>query len=152
MAVWHHWLDGRESVWTLGVGDGQGGLACCDSWSHKESDTTERLNWLNWLNWLTDKNSQLFFLWILKCELNFYISRSFFLFSLTYLKSLKIVTSSSGSLNYLFKISKKSYVIKILIYDAQIRINDAILQQICLKDERDLVVIFIMLKFQMVKF
>ena len=30
--------------WTLGVGDGQGGLACCSSWGHKESDTTERLN------------------------------------------------------------------------------------------------------------
>ena len=45
MAGWHHWLDGRESEWTPGVGDGQGGLACCDSWGHKESDTTERLNW-----------------------------------------------------------------------------------------------------------
>ena len=45
MAGWHHWFDGRESQWTLGVGDGQGGLACCDSWGHKESDTTERLNW-----------------------------------------------------------------------------------------------------------
>ena len=45
MAGWHHWLDGRESEWTPGVGDGQGGLACCDSWGCKESDTTERLNW-----------------------------------------------------------------------------------------------------------
>ena len=45
MAGWHHWLDGHESEWTLGVGDGQGGLACCDSWGRKESDTTERLNW-----------------------------------------------------------------------------------------------------------
>ena len=44
MAGWHHWLDGHEFEWTLGVGDGQGGLACCDSWGHKESDTTERLN------------------------------------------------------------------------------------------------------------
>ena len=52
MARWHHWLDGRESEWTLGVGDGQGGLACCDSWGRKESDTTERLNWLT--DWLTD--------------------------------------------------------------------------------------------------
>ena len=43
MAGWHHWLDGHESQWTPGVGDGQGGLACCDSWGHKESDTTERL-------------------------------------------------------------------------------------------------------------
>ena len=45
MAGWHHWLDGRESGSTPGVGDGQGGLACCNSWGRKESDTTERLNW-----------------------------------------------------------------------------------------------------------
>ena len=49
VAGWHHWLDGHESEWTPEVGDGQGGLACCDSWGCKESDTTERLNWL--LNW-----------------------------------------------------------------------------------------------------
>ena len=53
MAGWHHWLDERESEWTLGVGDGQGGLACCDSWAHIESDMTEQLNWteLNWNNY-----------------------------------------------------------------------------------------------------
>ena len=45
MAGWHHWLDGRKFEWTPGVGDEQGGLACCDSWGRKESDTTERLNW-----------------------------------------------------------------------------------------------------------
>ena len=45
MAGWHHGLNGRESEWTLGVGNGQGGLVCCDSWGRKESDTTERLNW-----------------------------------------------------------------------------------------------------------
>ena len=45
MAGWHHWLNGRESEWTPGVGDGQGGLACCNSWGHKESDMTEQLNW-----------------------------------------------------------------------------------------------------------
>ena len=45
MAGWHHWLHGHEFEWTLGVGDGQGGLACCDSWGRKESDTTEQLNW-----------------------------------------------------------------------------------------------------------
>ena len=47
VAGWHHRLDGLESEWTLGVGDGQGGLAYCDSWGHKESDTTE-LTELNW--------------------------------------------------------------------------------------------------------
>ena len=46
MAGWHHWLVGGEFKWTPGVGDGQGGLACCDSWGHKESDMTEQLNWL----------------------------------------------------------------------------------------------------------
>ena len=45
MAGWHHWLVGRESEWTPGVGDGQGGLVCCNSWGCKESDTTERLIW-----------------------------------------------------------------------------------------------------------
>jgi len=44
MDGWHHWLDGCESGWTPGVGDGQGGLACCNSWGRKESDTTEQLN------------------------------------------------------------------------------------------------------------
>ena len=45
MTGWHHRLNGHEFGWTLGVGDGQGGLACCNSWSRQESDTTERLNW-----------------------------------------------------------------------------------------------------------
>ena len=41
----HHWLDGHGFEWTLGTGDGQGGLVCCGSWGHKELDTTEQLNW-----------------------------------------------------------------------------------------------------------
>ena len=53
MAGWHHRLDGHEFGWTLGVDDGQGGLASCDSWGRKESDMTERLIWteLNWGSW-----------------------------------------------------------------------------------------------------
>ena len=47
MAGWRHRLDGHEFEWTPEVGDGQGGLECCNSWGCKESDTTE------WLNWLT---------------------------------------------------------------------------------------------------
>ena len=50
MAGWHHWLDGRDFEWTPGVGDGQGGLACYNSWGSKESDMTEWLNWTE-LNW-----------------------------------------------------------------------------------------------------
>ena len=49
---WHHQLNGHEFEWTLEVGGGQVGLACCDSWARKESDTTE------WLNW-TELNDQL---------------------------------------------------------------------------------------------
>ena len=51
MAGWHHGLDGCESEWTPVDGDGQGGLACCDSWGRKESDTTERLNWTELRHW-----------------------------------------------------------------------------------------------------
>ena len=51
MAGWHHWLDGHDFGWTPGVGDGQGGLVCCNSWGRKESDTTERMNWTE-LNWI----------------------------------------------------------------------------------------------------
>ena len=98
MAGWHHWLGGRESGWTPGVGDGQGGLACCDSWGRKESDMTEWLDWteLNWYScaiylpvqfnyacvrlsgWLTcnprekplSTRLQCFYLWFQSCKLH----------------------------------------------------------------------------------
>ena len=44
MVEWHHQLNGHEFEQAPGVGDGQGGLACCGSWDHKEPDTTKRLN------------------------------------------------------------------------------------------------------------
>ena len=59
MAGWHPWLDGRESEWTPGVGDGQGGLVCCDSWGCKELDMTERLIWSD-LIWSDELESQKF--------------------------------------------------------------------------------------------
>ena len=54
MAGWHHRLDRHEFEWTPGVGDGQGGLACCNSLGCKESDSTERVTWteLNWTDTL----------------------------------------------------------------------------------------------------
>ena len=45
MVGWHQWLNGHEFEWTLGVGDGQGGLACCSPWGCKQPDMTEWLNW-----------------------------------------------------------------------------------------------------------
>ena len=55
MPGWHHRLGGHEFEWTPGVGDGQGGLACCDSWDRKELDTTEWLNWTECFGVLTLK-------------------------------------------------------------------------------------------------
>ena len=46
MVGWHHQLNGHEFEQTPGVGDGPRSLACCSLWGHKESDTTEGLNWL----------------------------------------------------------------------------------------------------------
>ena len=56
---WHHWLDGHGFGYTLGVGDGQGGLVCCSSWVRKESDMTE------WLNW-----TELSVKWSISCHIN----------------------------------------------------------------------------------
>ena len=44
MVVWPHWCDGHKCEQAPGVGDGQGGLACCGPWGRKELDTTEGLN------------------------------------------------------------------------------------------------------------
>ena len=69
MARWHHRLN-DEFEWTLGVGDGQGGLACCGSWGCRESDTTERLNW----------TEQAFYCLLLSALLHFTDIIIFFLF------------------------------------------------------------------------
>ena len=47
VAGWHQWLDGHGFEQAPGIGDGQGGLACCSPWGWKESDTTEWLNWFS---------------------------------------------------------------------------------------------------------
>ena len=54
MIGWHHQLNGHGFGWTPGDGDGQGVLACCGSWGHKESDTTEWLYWTeSWFQLVT---------------------------------------------------------------------------------------------------
>ena len=62
MAGWHHRLDGHEFRWTPEVGDGQGGLVCCNSWGCKKSDTTERLNWTE----LERETGRFYIIWALK--------------------------------------------------------------------------------------
>ena len=83
MAGWNHWLSGRESEWTPGVGDGQGGLACCSSWGRKESDTTE------WLNW-TELMSMSLFLFANKIICTIFSESTYICFSLADLPLLKI--------------------------------------------------------------
>ena len=59
MVGWHHWLNEHEFGWTPGAGDGQGDLACCGSWGHKESDMTEQLNWTESINIIKLQNIKL---------------------------------------------------------------------------------------------
>ena len=61
MVRWHHWLDGHEFEQAPGVGNGQGSLACCSPWGHKESDMTERMNWTEKVTYfLSSSQSSLF--------------------------------------------------------------------------------------------
>ena len=61
MVGWHHWLNGHGFGWTLGVGDGQGGLACDSSWSCKES---EMIEWLNWTELILKQLLQISFIYL----------------------------------------------------------------------------------------
>ena len=75
MAGWRHRLDGHEFEWTLGVVDGQGGLACSDSWVHKELDPTEWLSWANTEVWifLNDSRPEVFIIILYQCMCTFEI-------------------------------------------------------------------------------
>ena len=81
MAGWHHGLDERESEWIPGDGDGRGGLACCDSWGRKESDTTERLNWTE----LMGLDAMILVFWMLSFKPAFSLS------SFTVIKNMSII-------------------------------------------------------------
>ena len=58
---WHHRLDGHEFEWTPGVGDGQGGLACCNSWGHRVGH-----DWATELNWTENNQDYIVLSWRLK--------------------------------------------------------------------------------------
>ena len=93
MAGWHHWLDGRESGWTPGVGDGHGGLACCNSWGRKELDMTERLIWSD----LMGPDAMIFIFWTLSFKPAFPLSSFTFikrLFSSSSLSAIRVVSSA----------------------------------------------------------
>ena len=83
MPGWHHQLDGYEFEWTLGVGDGQGGLVCCNSWGRKELDTTEQLNWANKIQLLQKYNTA-----CLKAVRIFVFFPSFFFFNPSWFNKL----------------------------------------------------------------
>ena len=70
MVGWHHQLDGQKFELALGVGDGQGGLACCDSWGCKESHMTERLNWTE----LMGLDAMILVFWMLSFKPTFSLS------------------------------------------------------------------------------
>ena len=91
MAGWHHRLDGYESEWTPGVGDGQGGLVCCNSWGRKESDMTEQLNWTE-----VNHNTHCFSPYFFQKSLAFdaWFARSW--------KLLNVITGWGGSEVYVF--------------------------------------------------
>ena len=76
MVEWHQWLDGHGFGWTPGVGDGQGGLACCGSWGCKESDMTEQLNWTELI---AHSPRYVFFRWAQGRNAGTHIRRSFLL-------------------------------------------------------------------------
>ena len=69
MVGWHHRLNGHGFEWTPGVCDGQGGLACCGSWGHKESNTTERLNWTEYFTDIAVIGLSIIFAFILNYSL-----------------------------------------------------------------------------------
>ena len=73
MVGWHHRHNGHGFGWTPGVGDGQGGLACCGSWGCKESDMTE---WLNWTELNIARSPQTLSTWLIWAILSLSLSLS----------------------------------------------------------------------------
>ena len=105
MVGWHHRLNGHGFGWTPGVGDGQGGLACCGSWGCKESDTTEQLNWTDAFfrgNYILtyNRNSQSM-LWDpqepLKSSWGVHVVKTIFIIMLRHFMPFLLILSQTGS-------------------------------------------------------
>ena len=92
MVGWHHWLDGQQFGQVSGVGDGHGGLMCCSPRGHRESDTTEKLNWTE----LNELDVMILVFWILSFKPAFSLSSFTFikrLFSSSLLPAIRVVSS-----------------------------------------------------------
>ena len=112
---WPHQLDGYEFEQALGVGDEQGSLVCCSPWGHKESDTTE---WLNWTE-LTGPDTMILVFWILSFKPAFSLS------SFTFIKRLL-----SPSSIYAIRIVSSAYL-RLLIFLLAISSGASIWETAC---------------------
>ena len=126
IAGWHHWLDGHEFEWTPGVGNAQGGLACCNSWGRKESDTTEWLNWTElrkkwypivilicislWIMSWALFNVPIFILYILSEEMYTHTLFTLKIMCCVYIQKFSVLLTSKCCLNILNMCFSKQYL------------------------------------------
>ena len=114
MAGWHHRLDGHEFGWTLGVGDGQGGLACCDSWGHKSrtwlSHWTELIS--NLVLFQNNRSLQTKLVEVMEFQLSFFKSSKIILWKCFIQHASKFGKLSSGhrtgKYQFAFKFQRKA--------------------------------------------
>ena len=107
MAGWRHRLSGHEFQQALGVGGGQGGLACCSSWGHKESDMTE------WLKWTEDS-----YVWLIAGEtMNEILSGLLYSFHYCPYKNCKTLPALWFPLILLFQTKQKFLILRPLMDD-----------------------------------
>ena len=125
-AGWHHRLDGHEFEWTSGVGDGQGGLGCCNSRGCKESDTTERLNWTA-LN-VRGRDWMSFSRWLPSC-----ITTTYWITHLSLIWNVNVL---------IYKIKQKYILLYSIMFISEISIH-SIDQSLYLFTNRDLNIIVI---------
>ena len=101
MAGWYHRLDGHEFEYTPGVGDGQWGLVCCNSWGCKELDMTERLNWTELNTYFSSSNQHLFSVALMVRTFKTYSLRNFQVHNTVLLTIVTMLYIKSPELNHL---------------------------------------------------